>query len=646
MRTCRLLSRGAAVRRVASAITGFATALSFAIAAPGTDRDGDGSAHLTGELRQWHKVTLELAGPFARETDTSPNPFTDYRMTAIFRHEASGATLAVPGYFAADGRAADTSADHGTCWRAHLAPPKTGRWTWRIEFVRGPGVAVSDDPGEPIPPYHGQQGEFEVQTSDKSPPDFRARGRLTVTGRRYRRFEGDGTWFLKTGADAPETLLAYADFDGTVAGKPKAAPLKTYAPHQRDWRDGDPSWGNGRGKGIIGALNYLAAAGANGISFLTYNAGGDGDNVWPFVARDDKFHYDCSKLDQWGRVFDHATRRGLHLHVKLQETEMGDHRRGHEAKPARVSESLDGGRLGPERRLYLRELIARFAHALARTWNLGEECTLSTDEVVNMARWIRRLDPYGHLIVVHTFPNWQDRVYRPLLGRADVLTGVSLQNAWNAAHARTWQWIEESRKAGHPWVVAHDEQNPAELGVPPDKGYKGFDGQAADGKQKAYTRHDIRKLALWGTLMAGGEGVEYYFGYRLPENDLLCEDFRSRDQSWREAAVAREFFLANNVPFWDMVNADELVANPHRSNTVFCLARPGDVYAVYLPTGGSTTLDLSGAAGRFSVAWFNPRQGGALCPGQPAAVDGGRAVVLGPPPSDSGEDWAVLLRRR
>ena len=36
--------------------------------------------------------------------------------------------------------------------------------------------------------------------------------------------------------------------------------------------------------------------------------------------------------------------------------------------------------------------------------------------------------------------------------------------------------------------------------------------------------------------MAGGAGVEYYFGYSLPENDLLCEDFRSRDRSWDFAA--------------------------------------------------------------------------------------------------------------
>ena len=50
--------------------------------------------------------------------------------------------------------------------------------------------------------------------------------------------------------------------------------------------------------------------------------GGDGDDVWPFVARDEKLHYDCSKLDQWQIVFDHATKLGLYCHFKTQETEV------------------------------------------------------------------------------------------------------------------------------------------------------------------------------------------------------------------------------------------------------------------------------------------------------------------------------------
>jgi hypothetical protein len=136
---------------------------------------------------------------------------------------------------------------------------------------------------------------------------------LQYAGRHYLQFAGSGEYFLKLGADSPETLLAYADFDGTVARKPQV-PLHTFVPHLQDWKSGDPTWKDGKGKGLVGAINYLAAKGVKSISFLPYNAGGDGDNVWPFVTRDDKFHYDVSKLDQWQIVFDYAQQKGVYLH--------------------------------------------------------------------------------------------------------------------------------------------------------------------------------------------------------------------------------------------------------------------------------------------------------------------------------------------
>src|SRR2546423_1298398 len=160
---------------------------------------------------------------------------------------------------------------------------------------------------------------------------------------------------MKSGPARPEPQLGYRDFDNPCTLK---SPRKSYTPHLRDWKQGDPTWKDGKGKGLIGAINYLFSKGVSSISFLTYNAGGDGDNVWPFVNRNDKFHYDCSKLDQWQIVFDHAQHKGLYLHFKLQETENDDNRNG--PRVTRVPESLDGGDLGIERKLYLREIIARF----------------------------------------------------------------------------------------------------------------------------------------------------------------------------------------------------------------------------------------------------------------------------------------------
>ncbi|MEM7231936.1 MAG: DUF5060 domain-containing protein [Planctomycetota bacterium] len=590
--------------------------------------DGDGSVAVSGDLLVWHKVTLTQQGPYAHEKDRTPNPFVHREMVVTFRHSKSGTEYVVPGYFAADGNAGETSAESGTAWRAHLAPDRVGAWTYRVEFYGG-GTIVSDRFAKraPLAPYHGKTGSFEVKASDKSGRDLRGKGRLQYVGQRYLQFAGTKEWFLKAGADAPETLLGYKDFDGTVARK-KKVPLKTYAAHVKDWKPGDPQWKGGRGKGLIGAISYLSGKGCNAFSFLTYNAGGDGDNVWPFVSRNAKLHYDCSKLDQWGAVFDHGTAKGMYLHFKLQETEIDDHRK---KGTDRVPECLDGGLLGEERKLYCREIVARFGHNLALNWNLGEENTQTTNEQISMANFLRRMDAYGHLIVVHTYPNQQDKVYRPLLGGRSVLRGFSLQNSHiKDTHHQTVKWVSESHASGTPWVVAFDESGSAAHGQCPDLGYRGFDGRDSAGK-KIYTEHQVRKQTLWGTLMGGGAGVEYYFGYKFVENDLVCEDWRSRDRSWDACRHALEFFRnaqrSIGVPLYELIPADELVGNPKRDNSRYCLAKRGRAYIVYLPDGGTTKLNLRGEPGSYRVRSFNPRTGGALQ--VTGKVSGGSDVTIG-----------------
>lgn len=608
--------------------------------------DGSGEVTVEGTLMQWHKVTLTLDGPFADERDQEPNPFTDHNLTVTFTHQSGTPRYVVPGYFAADGNAAETSAQHGTKWRAHLAPDKPGRWDYVVSFTSGRHAAL-DGGGAPLASSHGKSGSFTVAATDKSGRDFRAQGRLQYVGQHHLRFAGSKRYFLKAGADAPETLLAYADFDGTVAGKPQRVPLKTWTPHVRDWQPGDPSWQDGKGKGLIGALNYLSGTGANAFSFLTYNAGGDGDNVWPFIQRDAKLHYDCSKLDQWGIVFDHATARGLYLHFKMQETENDDHRHGQQ-QTGNVPEALDGGRLGPERKLYCRELVARFGHQLALNWNLGEENTQSTDEINDMINHIRSVDPYQHHIVVHTYPNQQDKVYEPLLGSQSQLTGVSLQNSnVRDTHQQVVKWTSRSAQAGRPWVVAFDEPGDATFGMPPDEDWPGMRQLRSSGAaDRAPTVDETRKYVLWGALLAGGGGVEYYFGYKLPENDLLCEDWRSRDQSWEYCRIALQFFQDHKVPFERMIASDHLIDNPKNDNRRYCFAAAGELYLVYLPDGGSCELDLRDVAGKqLTVQWFNPRSGGPLQNGDVPAVTGGAKVSIGDPPTSAkGDDWLAVIR--
>ena len=617
---------------------------------------------VTGELKTWHKVTLTIDGPWAKETDTDPNPFTDYNLYVEFTH-TSGHRYVVPGYFSADGEAKETSATEGNQWRVHFTPDRSGNWTCDYFLLAGKNIALiphttlsSLDDGafdamsadeknilRASKLWRSGVTGFNIKPSDKADRDLRAHGRLQYVGERYLKFAGSGDYFLKAGADAPETLLAFKDFDGTVAHKPKKGPLKTYKPHVKDWQQGDPTWQGGKGKGLIGEINYLSSTGCNAFSFLTYNAGGDGDNVWPFIERDKKLHYDCSKLDQWQAVFDHATSKGMYLHFKLQETENDDDRHGPNRKQKKTPAALDNGELGPERRLYLREMVARFGHNLALNWNLGEENTQTTKQQRDMAAYLAAIDPYHHHIVIHTYPNRQDTIYGPLLGERSALTGASLQNSdVRDCHWQTLKWVTLSKKAGKPWVVAFDEPGDASFGTPPDPDWPGM----AKFKKLPATIHDVRKYALWGTLMAGGTGVEYYFGYKLPQNDLKAQDWRSREKTWRYSAIALNFFREHEIPFWEMTSRDDLIRADPKKNEGYCLAKVGQVYLVYLPKPrNEVAIDLTGAKGTYTVQWLNPRKGGALIDAK-TIEGGGKTKFAGPPKSGDDDDWLAVIRKK
>ena len=64
---------------------------------------------------------------------------------------------------------------------------------------------------------------------------------------RYLVFQGNRERFLKSGADSPENLLGYYEFDGTWdAGNSGATAyadgLHHYDAHLGDWQEGDPTW--------------------------------------------------------------------------------------------------------------------------------------------------------------------------------------------------------------------------------------------------------------------------------------------------------------------------------------------------------------------------------------------------------------------
>lgn len=572
---------------------------------------------VTGELKQWHRVTLTFDGPATSE-DAATNPFRNYRLLVTFTKGTR--SLVLPGFYAADGDSANTGATSGNKWRVHFRPDEQGTWSYRASFRTGTDIAVSTDPSAgTATSFDGATGSIAIGPTDKAGRDFRAQGRLDYVGKHHLRFAGSGRYFIKGGAGSPENFLAYQDFDGTFDAGTSSIPgdtglfLHSYGPHAGDWRSGDPTWQGGKGKNIMGALNYLSNKGVNSLYFVTFNkpnSGGDGQDVWPWTNHTERHRFDSSKLDQWEIVFSHMEARGILMHLFTQEIETGY--------------TLNSGTLGFERKLYYRELIARFGHHLGLVWNLGEENTNTDAARKSFADYIRALDPYDHPVVMHNPVGAQENVFGPLVGHP-TFEGTSLQMSdKSSSHAETIKWIGRSAASGRKWLVSVDEIGGAGDGVVPD---------SVDPAHNA-----VRKQVLWGNLMAGGFGTEWYFGYNHAHNDLRLEDFRSRENMWDQTRHALDFFN-QHLPYADMTHADTLTSATHD----YVLAKAGQTYAVYLPTGGTTDLNLSSAAGTFTVNWYNPRAGGPLQTGSVATVSGGGTRALGNPPADPTSDWVVLI---
>ncbi|GAA4814659.1 DUF5060 domain-containing protein [Litoribaculum gwangyangense] len=592
--------------------------------------------NIDGELKKWHRITLNFDGPLTSEMDEN-NPFLNYRLDVTFKNGEE--TFVIPGFYAADGNAVHTSSDAGNIWQVRFTPNTIGEWTYTVSFKEGENVAIAEDITNASSAgfMDGQVGSFTIEESDKTGIDNRAKGKLQYVGESYLKFTDSQKYFIKLGVDAPENLLAYTDFDVSTNA---LGFQKAWEPHAKDFEESATPyiWQETKGKNLLGAINYLASENLNVFSFLTFNVDGDDRNIFPHLLKvpiedyesyasvkknkeawETMFHktrFDVSKLDQWEHIFEYAETKGMFLHFKTHETET-DH-------------LMDKGVFGIEGKLYYRELIARFGHHLSMNWNLGEENDQPTEEVLKAANYISKLDAYKSHLVIHTFPNKDDR-YHDFIGDKSPLTGASLQLShpdFNDVHRRVLKWREKSNATGKKWALAVDEPGKANIALLPDD----------EDPEHNYARG----RAMYGTLMAGGYGVEWYFGYASPNSDLTCQDFRSRDLFWDQNKHALDFFN-NYIPFWDMEPKDDLITS---EAIAYCFAKMDEVYAIYVEAkADKVTLDLGNSGKTFDIKWFDPRNGGTLQEGSMTSVKAKGIIELGVPPSSYERDWVILTQK-
>ncbi len=121
--------------------------------------------------------------------------------------------MRVPGYFAADGNAAESSATSGNKWRVKFTPNEADVWTYSVSFLEGPQIAVPADSsptaGKSAGAPDGENGSFTVQPADPDAPGFYGKGMLVYVGEHYLQFQGSKQWFVKAGPGSPEDFFGY-----------------------------------------------------------------------------------------------------------------------------------------------------------------------------------------------------------------------------------------------------------------------------------------------------------------------------------------------------------------------------------------------------------------------------------------------------
>jgi hypothetical protein len=204
---------------------------------------------------------------------------------------------------------------------------------------------------------------------------------------------------------------------------------------------------------------------------------------------------------------------------------------------------------------YWRYLIARYA-AYNITYNLFGQIQEFGSNYLTIAndygQLTRTWDPYNHLLTTHTVGDLE-----PAFANQPWLDYITLPLSTT----------ETSDYLGFGKPVINAE-------------YGGHEDEQVTGEA-------LRPL-IWDVRMRGG-----YFVYESWGNDL--------QSTGAQYAKLNNLFFRDRTRFWLLEYHPELFGGTPG------LADPGQEYVVYLPSGGSVTVDLSAVSETLDVEWYNPR---------------------------------------
>ncbi len=273
-----------------------------------------------------------------------------------------------------------------------------------------------------------------------------------------------------------------------------------------------------------------------------------------------------------------------------------------------------------DERRYFRYAAARLGGYSNLTWDLGDDLDSFRDEAWTHAAgtYLMSVDPYRHLATSHPVHNeHQDRT-------ADWFGMTSFQQWPRPLH----QWMLDQRKQQAQTGRLIPQVN-EEYGY--EDHYPEWNPVAAPGCSADADRRAAWEIAMAGTYQTTGETAKRGTGVP-PDTGGGWVNGRADASMLLLELQSHMVDFFTSFDWWKAEPHDELV-----NQGAFCLAQPGEVYAVYLPHGGQVTVKLE--PGPYHAHWVQPRTG------QTAVI----GEITGPdwtsPKSRDIDDWALLVRR-
>jgi hypothetical protein len=331
--------------------------------------------------------------------------------------------------------------------------------------------------------------------------------------------------------------------------------------------------------------------------------------AWPAQNANDPYHpgFDYSRfnLSYWqkfDRMLQFARDRDMIISLVL---DMNDSR----VHP-------DAG--GEDERRFIRYAVDRFAAFSNITWDMGDDLDSYRDEkwTHDTGTFIEQQDPYKHLETSHP------AVSNDHQDRASSWFGFTSYQEWSRnQHALMLASRKLQEKTGRIIPQTNEEY-----------GYEDhYPHWAAPGSDSA----DALRRTAWDISMAGAYGTAGESARRgtniWPDSGGGWLNGRGDDTQTMFLGYGHMVDFFTSFDWWKTNPHDELVSAGN-----YCLADPGKTYAVYLPHGGSVTIQLQ--PGRYRASWFSAMSGENI---DLPPVDGPEWKS---PEAPDKNDWALLLR--